>query len=383
MPPMNIIPKSRALRLFLLSSLTILLLVVGALFWLSRNLTHLVEQGLRRTYGAEFSLGKIESGWNRVVLHDVRLRRPGGGPIRDRINIGEVILTPRFKALLSKRIEIDLVRLENPKILVEIAPDGSVVSPLASRPVATSVSGAGSPPFSLTIGRMEIDKGELIFLDRSSERLRMPGVSNGREGFHLLRLTDIWFHGGHLEFPLKPAPLPVTLFLAAPGPGSLRVSGTFDPVTLDAGLKITLRHWDLTTLRPYYLKPESLDVIGGFLDGDATVAIAGKKLHAPGEIRIKGLELERGRRQGMFLGMSAKAFLSVMKNEKGEIVASFLLDGDLNNPLFKVRQSLVEQIGGGMARKLGMPVISDVGSGIINLGKKGVRGIRNLFGGGK
>ena len=378
------LPSPRILRLFLAFIIIVVLLAAAVIFWLSRNLTHLVEQALRRTYGQELSLGRVEAGWNRVLLHDLRLKRPEGGVGGDRISIGKVVMTPRFSALFSRRIEIDLLRLEHPRLLIEIAPDGTLINPFTPRPVAVPVvGGTATSPLPTAIGRMEIDGGEIVFLDRSSKRLKMPGVSNPREGFHLLPLTDLWFHAGRLEFPLKGGPLPVSLFLAAPGPGSLRISGTFDPVTLDTQLKITLSHWDLTRLRPYYLKPGNLDVTHGFLDGDATVSIVAKKLHAPGEIRIKGLEVARTGSQGMFLGMSAKAFLSVMKNDKGEIRSSFLLDGDLNNPRYKVRQSLVAQIGGGLAHKLGVPVVADVGSGIINLGKKGIGGIRSLFGGGK
>jgi len=376
---MNLFPKARFPRFVLVLTALVVVTAAGALFWLSRNLTTVVEQTLRRTYGPEFSMGGIETGWNRVVLRDVRLRRPGGGPIGDRISIGRMIMTPRFKALLSRHIEIDLLRMENPRVLIETTPDGTVISPLSSRPNAASAASSGTSSFALAIRRIEIDQGEIIMLDRSTDRLRMPGISNRTEGFHLLRLTDVGFRTGPLEYPLKSAALSVTLFLAAPGPGSLNVSGTFNPVTMDAALKVTLRHWDITRFRPYYLKPDDLDVTRGFLDGDATVAIAAKKLHAPGEIRLSGLEVERTGSQGAFLGMSAKIFLSAMKNSQGEIDTTFLLDGDLTNPRFKVRQSLMEQIGSGLARKLSIPVISDVGSGIINLGKKGIWGIKSLF----
>lgn len=376
-------PKSKILRFVLILAAGVIVTMAGSLFWLSRNLTTLVEQTLRRTYGPEFSLGEIETGWNRVILRDVRLRRPGGGPIADRISIGRVIITPRFKALLSRKIEIDLLRMENPAVLLEIASDGAVLSPLSARPNATANTPSGTSSFTLAIRRIEIDRGEIIFLDRSADRLKMPGVSNRKEGFHLLRLTEIWLHAGPFEYPLKSDTVPLVLYLAAPGPGSLNITGTFNPVSLDSALKITLRHWDITRFRPYYLKPDALNVTRGFMDGDATVTIAANKLHAPGEIRLSGLEVERTGGQGAFMGMSAKTFLSAMKDSKGEIDTTFLLNGDLSNPRFKVQQSLAEQIKSGLARKLGIPVISDVSSGIINLGGKGISGIRSLFGGRK
>ena len=380
---MDLLPKTRILRFVLALTAIVVVSLAGAFFWLSRNLTTVVAQALRRTYGPEFTLGGIETGWNRVVLRDVRLRCPGGGPIVDRIRIERVIMTPRFKALLSRRIEIGLLRMENPQVLLEIAPDGIVISPLASRPTATMTTSPEITSHALAIRRIEIDRGELIMLDRSANRLRMPGVSNRPEGFHLLHFTDIWFHSGPLTFPLKSAAMPVTLFLTAPGSGSLNVTGTFNPMTLDTALKVTLRHWDITKFRPYYLKPDDLDVTRGFLDGEGTVTITAKKLHAPGEIRLSELEVERIGSRGAFMGMSARIFLSAMKDSKGEVDPTFLLNGDLSNPRFKVQQSLKEQIGGGLARKLGIPVISDVGSGIINLGEKGISGIRSLFGGKK
>ena len=383
MADMKLSWNSRVVRIVVTSILIMVLLVAIIIFWLSRNLTHLVEQALRRTYGQELSLGRVEWGWNRLFLHDLRLKPPHGAPGGDRISIGKVVMTPQFSALLSRRIEIDLLRLESAKMLVEIAPDGSVIFPTVFRSTGHPARGSVGGSLPLIISRVEVDKGELILLDRGSDRLTSPGVSNRQEGFNLLRLSDGWLHAGRLEFPLKSSVVPFTLFLTSPGPGSLRIDGTLDPVSLDAGLKITLRHWDLTRVRPYYLKPESLDVTRGFLDGDATVVVAAKKLHAPGEIRIKEVELERRGGQGRFLGMSAKAFSSVIKNDRGEIVVPFLLEGDLNNPRFEMRRSLVEQIEWGIAHKPGAPVVFDVGSGIINLGKKGLGEIRSLFGGRK
>ena len=380
---MTLVLNSRFLRRLLVLAAIMVIGIVAAVFWFSRNVTAVVEQTLRRAYGPEISLERVESGWNRVVLRNVRLASPGGGPFRDRISIGEVVMILRFKALLTRRIEIDLLHVKNPRLWIEIAPDGTVISPLTPRHTPATSSGPKFPTLSLAIGRLKIDQGEVVFLDRSTERLRMSGVSNRSEGYHLLRLTDLRFITGPLVFPLKAEPLPVTLSLVVPGPGSLNVTGTFDPVTLDALLKITLRHWDLTRFRPSYLKPDDLDVTSGFLDGDSAVTITARKLHAPGEIRIRELEVDRSGRQGVFLGLPARAFLAVMKDTRGEIGTTFLVAGDLASPRFKVRQSLVEQIGSGLERKLGVPVISDVGSGIISLGKKGVSGIRSLFGRGE
>jgi hypothetical protein len=174
--------------------------------------------------------------------------------------------------------------------------------------------------------------------------------------------------------------MPLSFSLAAPQADSLTVKGQISPASLDSSLKLSLRQWDITRFRPYYLKPGDFDVNHGSLDGDANITISKQHLNIPGEIRIKGLELKQGGGRGFFLGLPARAVLAFLKNNKDEIAVQFTLAGDLANPRFQLRQSLVDQIATGVASKIGIPVVSDVARGIMFLGGKGVEGIGKLFG---
>lgn len=377
------LPKQWSRRRKLATATGLLVLLAAAtVFFLARHLTGLVEQALRRNIGTELSLGALETGWNKVILKDLRIRRNGPGPFPERLIIQRLVLTPSFRALFSRKLDIGLLRIEHPMVLIEIGPDGKVIAPLPAlatknKPSPTQPAGPG---LVLQIAKIELRDGELIFLDRQGKRRNAPGLSNPKEGYHLLRFPKVQLTAGRLHYPFTSDPLPVSLSLAAPSEGTLSVDGRIALSSLDTSLTLKLRQWDITRFRPYYLKPGDLNVTRGTLDGDASIGIAKHRLNAPGEIRIKGLQLDLAGSRGLFLGLPATAVLGFLKNNKDEISVKFALAGDLASPQFQVRQSLVDQIATGVAGKIGIPIVSDVARGVIFLGGKGVEGIGKLFG---
>jgi Domain of Unknown Function (DUF748) len=362
----------------LAAALFLLITATGLIYWASRNMATLVEAVVKRSVGAELQLGRIETGWNRIVLHEIRIPRKGPGNISNRLYIGKATLTPSFKALFSRKIEIGLIRLDNLFVLVEIGPDGRIIAPIP--PVKPSSKSTSSPDsgFQLTIGSVEIDNGTLAILDNSKTIRNMPGLSNPQEGFHLVRFSEINLRTGRFDYPVRNANMKVKLSVKTPERGTLNMEGIVNLDTLDSKLKLILKDLDITRFRPYYQNPGDITVTSGLLDGNASITIANKRLHAPGEVRLKALSMKG---QGLFLGMPANVVLAFLKNSKDEIAAPFTLAGDINNPQFKIHQSLVNQIATGIAAKIGIPIVSDITKGLINLGGKGFQGLGKMFGG--
>ena len=205
-------------------------------------------------------------------------------------------------------------------------------------------------------------------------------LSHPRAGYHLLTFSGLTFRSRHFAYPLQGGDMPVHLALKAPTDGCLAVDGTISPSPVTVRLNLALRRWDITRFRPYYLKPDDMNVTGGTLDADASITITGKRLTAPGSVRLRNLAVDHSGVRGFFLGLPVQGTLAILKNRRDVIEVPFTLAGDLGNPSFKVRQSLKEQLATGFADKIGLPTASSMGKGIFGAGASGLKG---LFGGGE
>jgi hypothetical protein len=88
---------------------------------------------------------------------------------------------------------------------------------------------------------------------------------------------------------------------------------------------------------------------------------------------LKDIEFERGSGLGStFLNLPLSAVISFLKNHNNEIVVNFVVEGDLNNPKFNLRESLMNKISIGMAEKLGLS-IQGIGESIVETGAEGAK----------
>ena len=70
--------------------------------------------------------------------------------------------------------------------------------------------------------------------------------------------------------------------------------------------------------------------------------------------------------------MPLSAVVSFLKNNNNEIVVNFVIEGDLDNPKFNLRESLMNKISIGMAEKLGLS-IQRIGESIVETGAEGAK----------
>ena len=93
----------------------------------------------------------------------------------------------------------------------------------------------------------------------------------------------------------------------------------------------------------------------------------------PGKAALKDIEFERGSGLGStFLNLPLSTVLSFLKNHDNEIVVNFVIEGDLNNPKFNFRESLINKISIEMAEKLGLS-IQRIGESIVENGAEGAK----------
>lgn len=379
-------PMTRQRTLLFLGG-ALLTIACLAAWWGYAHLTRLVESELRRYLGSDLTIGSVEMGWDRIALRQVAVRRHGPGSVPCRLRIEALTVSPSLRSLLSRRLLIRDIRIDRPTLLIEISPDGSIVKPLQpprAEEKARQEGAAGKgTPFTLTVDRLEIVDGTIELLDWQVARLNRQRVNHPQEQYHLLRFPGVAFKAGRLDYPAGPRKTPLDLSLTAPGGGTLHLKGAISAGTLDGDLDIKLRSWDITRFRPYFEKPGDMPVKKGILGADCAVRIDRRRLNAPGTLGLKELEVDPAGAKGLFLGMPAKAVIWFLANNRDEIVVNFNVAGNLDNPRFKAKQALVEQVATALAGKMGIPVLGTVGKGLVDLGAKGLKGIKGLFGGGK
>lgn len=359
-------------------AITSLLLIVG-LVLVYANLSRATEAGLRRILGPELAIGRVEIHWNRISFHQVSIGSRGEGN-QPRLQIQQLTVTPSLRTIFAERFLIGSISVDKPRVLIEIAPDGRVVYPLPALAMEKEGKKGGSgKAFAVTIGAITIRNGEVTILDRHVARTGGQGLSNPRERYHQVIFTDVALHTGRLDLPDSGRMVPFKLTCQAPLKGTLSFEGTVAPATMNCSAILALRQWDITRFRPYYEKPGDMTTTRGSLSANCAISIKDHLLHAPGSIRLKDMTVDAAGSRGFFLGMPAKAVLWFLENNKDELVVNFTLSGRLDTPRFKVKQELIDLIASGLARKMGIPLLSDIGKGLVDLGSKGIRGI---FGGG-
>jgi hypothetical protein len=300
------------------------------------------------------------------------------GPFADSFSCDRITIRPSLLSLFSGRLDISEILLEKPFLLLEINPEGSFARILPAR--AAAPAGTSSASLPIRLAGLRISNGTIDLLDRQIARKGGIGVSNPRERYHLTRLQDISFSTGALTVPLSEQPMPVRLELSAKGGGRLSITGDIAPKGLDTHLDLHLSGLNIIPYRPYFLKQGDLDVSAGSLSATCSLTISKRTLNAPGSLHLKGLAFDHAGTRGTLLGVPAWALVSFLSDNRDEISVSFAVNGNLDNPRFSIHQSLADQIATGLSSKIGVPTISDVGKGILDVGEKGIKGILGITG---
>jgi hypothetical protein len=358
--------------------LALTLFTCAAVLWGYAHLTTLVQSRLKSLIGPDISVGQVTARWNRIELDQVQISRSGIGPFDKRFSCERIIIRPSLLSLVSGRLDIGEVLLKKPYLLLEINPDGSFARILPYRP--PTPLGSSGPHLPVQLNSMRISSGTIDLLDRHVVRKGAHGTSNPRERYHLTTLQEISFSAGTLTLPASEQPVPVRLELSAKGGGRLTISGDIAPKGLDTHLKIDLNGLNIIPYRPYFLKQGDLDVSAGSLSATSSLTIDKRILNAPGSLHLKGLAFDHAGAKGTLLGVPTRALVSFLSDNRDEISVPFTVQGSLDNPRFSIHQSLVDQIATGLSSKIGVPSVSDVGKGILEIGEKGVKGLLGITG---
>jgi uncharacterized protein involved in outer membrane biogenesis len=356
--------------LFVLAIAAVLLAVAAgaALHFAARALKSQVEQAL----GTDSEVAEIVVGWSAIEARGVRIRAPQGWPAEDALRAERVVVSPDLLGLLSARVHVPRIRIEQAYVSVWRTREGRLrlLPSLLEKPAAAHAG--GTPALAVGIGRIELQEGVLEFFDAT---VRQPAYKTRLEQLHAV-VED-------LQVPSLAGRTQLQLDGTIKGPhrnGKLALDGWMEFAAKNSELAARLGGVDLPALQPYLIKTSETGVRQGTLDLTLKSTVRNNRLHAPGTVTLSGLELApAGGAFGTFMGVPRQAVRAALKDRKDQIAIHFTLEGDLDDPRFSLNESFAKRVGEAVAENLGISIeglTRGVGGAVEGLG--GV--MKKLFG---
>lgn len=344
----------------LILCVTLVVLAAAGLHVGARLLKDQVQQAL----GENSEIGEIRLAWDQVEVLKLRLKGPQGWPAQDTLRAERIVISPDLRSLLGPTIRIASIRIEGAYLSALRSAEGKlrVVPSLLERPTPAAQNKDKAAP-RVEIGRIELAGAAVEFFDAS---VRRPALK--------IRLEQLDASVQDLVVPDLSGRTKLKLEGVLKGlrqDGRVAVQGWMDLSTQDSDLSSSLRRVELAALQPYLVKAAETGVKKGTLDLDLHATVQNHRLKAPGKLVLDNLELDSG--GSTFMGMPRQAVLGLLKDKNGRIDISFVLEGDLKDPAFRLNESFATKVGATIADTFGISFEGLV-RGIGSVGQKAASG---------
>lgn len=343
----------------------IVLLIVGGYLALSFYAVKFLRAQIQKGVGPGFTIAQIKIRATHLSVRGVRFEEPASKRVF--LHIEEVKVYPKIFSLLKRGLQIRECRFINPSLFFHRTPDGTLMGPWI--PVVKREKGEESrreegrkegQPFRVRIEQIQVLNGSIGFDDAGrrdvTEKFRVKGVD--------LEVRNI-------EYPFVSARSPFKLNGKIEGrtkDGKVHSEGWLDIKTTDLEAFFQVREVELRTFEPYYRKNVSTEIESGHVNMDATVAVKGKKIDAPGQIELADLQIGE---RGTIFYLPATTLSPLLKKRGNRIKAQFHLKGNLDDPGFRLQEVFLTRVAFALGEALGLPVHSLGGSLSLDFGKGG------------
>ena len=147
----------------------------------------------------------------------------------------------------------------------------------------------------------------------------------------------------------------------------------------DLECKISAKQIDIVNFKQYFQKKNSIDIAKGFLDIDMDAKVVSNKIYAPGKAVLRNLQFKSGSRAGnTAFDVPLSAVVSFLKNNRDEIPVNFVLEGNIDNPKFSLREDFINKIIAGITGQIGNSV-KGTGELFVDNFKSIGKGIKKTF----
>jgi hypothetical protein len=333
--------------------LALILIAIGAMQFAQQEVKNRVSSAL----GPLGSADSIDVGLTSVHLTHVVLKAPPGWPAGEPLRADEITITPDVRDLIARRMHIREVVVRGFDMAVLRTRDGSLNllpnlrESLNRGDQPGSAGPAPSIPREKQVDHIRFEQGNFHFYD----------MTVGPPPFKVT-VSNANATVDNLHLPSLAEPTNVSVRGSLKGPahtGTVTFDGWIKVASRDSQTTTTLDGVDVAMLDPYLLKKAGTraQVTGGTVDLTIESTVRNYHLHAPGTVTVHNLQLaETDNPLDTFMSIPTRAAVAALKTHDGNITLHFVLDGDLRDPKFSVREGILARIGEGFAKALGVSV---------------------------
>lgn len=263
------------------------------------------------------------------------------------------------------KLSLEAVSLVAPKAHIVRRPDGTLnvaswrrapASPLAAtaaesglKPTVVSVTAAAARKPSaespqISIGRVTVNDGDFTFADQAIE----PAVRMGLTRFEAT-VTGLSSEGG--------ARAEVDMSASVDGSGPMKLTGQFDPLGREksARLMVDLRNVDLVPFSPYAAKFAGYELARGKLQVDVKFLMQDSALNSADVITLDQFTWGAASHSPDATKLPVRLGVALLKDRSGKIVLDVPVEGNLNDPNFRVGRVVWRVIGNVLAKAATSP----------------------------
>ena len=337
--------KQRSFRWLWITSGVIALLVVAGILgfqFAARSLKAYVLQAL----GPESEVADLHVGFTRIIVSGVRVKAPRGWPSDSTLRAERVTILPDLRQLLSRRIYVTKVTVENGYISLVRPKEGGGLKLLPSMLNDSKKAKANGTGRTADIQSVELDNCTVELFDQSvmgHAKIRVDGVQG--------TVTDV-------KVPTLDSDAKVDLKGLIKGPvhqGTVAVKGWINVAHKSSELTTAVRNVDLARFEPYILQKAKAGIDQGTFNLDLNASVRSNIVTAQGVLRVESLKLKTGEGPlGGFKSLPQTAVLGALKDDEGEVKLDFELHGGLDNPAFSLTGSLGLRTATALLKGLGL-----------------------------
>ncbi|HEY7726493.1 MAG TPA: DUF748 domain-containing protein, partial [Anaeromyxobacteraceae bacterium] len=219
------------------------------------------------------------------------------------------------------RVRLRSARIQEPRLRIVRVEEPAVPAP-APRPAPGPAPGAAAQ---LSIGGLEIRRGEVAFVDRTVE----PPVA--------LEVSEVEVRVADLSTDTRTRST-VDARMKVLGASPLTVTGTLNPLQTGAhtDLAVLTRAVDLVPLSPYAGKHLGYELAKGKVDLDIRVRVQDRRLVGSNVARLDQLELGDETDSPDAVSIPVRLALAVLRDRNGLIVLDVPVEGGLDDPEFRL-----------------------------------------------